>query len=343
MQASRVGLIGLGKGGHKLLDVLLPNSWCELAAVASPRTQRLERFSEDHPQIATYDDFRSLIVENELDALFVAAPPYLRNKYLELAARRQLPVWMFTPPARSFEEAVNIMRLFDRHDCPLEVSRSWGIEPAFQQDHLDMQRVGKIFLARAGVMLCWQEDFDWRGDSHRAGGGVLLDQAYELIDMIVHHMGLPSTVYAVTAHVSRQQTRFPYDTEDTAAVVMRFTGGAMAALNACWTAGPPQWSLDLHGASGSLKIDPGHITCLDRTGQEVYFENPREANPVACQVEEFLTRLQSQPNLRFSSMREHLPAIAVIEAAYLSARTGQPESPATFFEMHDIRDPRGNG
>jgi hypothetical protein len=30
--------------------------------------------------------------------------------------------------------------------------------------------------------------------------------------------------------------------------------------------------------------------------------------------------------------------MAVLEAAYLSARTGQPESPSAIFEMHDVEE-----
>ena len=88
MASLKVGLIGLGSGGRLLADALLTSSWCELVAVASRQAIRIEPFKEKHPEIATYNDFRSLIVSNPLDALFVAIPPFLRGKYLALAAER---------------------------------------------------------------------------------------------------------------------------------------------------------------------------------------------------------------------------------------------------------------
>ena len=51
-----------------------------------------------------------------------------------------------------------------------------------------------------------------------------------MIDTLVQIMGLPSNVYARIAGVSRPGTRFPYDTEDTAALLCQFAGGGIASL-----------------------------------------------------------------------------------------------------------------
>jgi len=336
MDTMKVGLIGLGTGGQQVAEALLASSWCELIAVASRKSQRIERFTAEHTGIATYDDYRSLIVENRLDALFVAIPPFLRGKYLTLAADRALPVWMLTPAARRFDEAVAIMERFERADCPLVVCRSWGLEPALQPDSMGVEQLGRIFFARGNVMTCLPEDLDWRGDSVRAGGGVLLNHGYALIDTVVQIMGMPGTVYAAGAGVSRPGARFPYDTEDTAAAVCQFSGGEIALLSACWTAGPQRWVLELHGTEGSVRIDDHHVLLRDRTGRTRIAERKRPANPFTCQIEEFITALRSNVAGLRSIMRQHLPTVAVIQAAYLSARTGQPESPGTIVEMHDI-------
>jgi hypothetical protein len=40
-----------------------------------------------------------------------------------------------------------------------------------------------------------------------------------------------------------------------------------------------------------------------------------------------------------SSGGEHLATMAVMESAYLSARTGQPEEPARFYQLHELAMP----
>ena len=338
----KVGLLGLGRGGKPLAEALLASSWCELIAVASRKSKRIEQFAEQHPAIGVYDDSRSLIVENPLDALFVAVPPFLRGKYLALAADRGLAVWTLTPPARRFDEAVEIMEKFERAGCPLVVARAWGFEPALQPDALGLDQLGRFFFARGNVMTCAADDLDWRGDSVRAGGGVLLDRGYESIDTIVQVMGTPSTVYAAAKGVSRPGGRFPYDTEDTAAIVCQFTGGAVAVFSACWTSGPPRWVLELHGTGGSVRIDEARVVVRDRVGETQLREQARAANPFSPLIADFLSALRSNPAKVRSTLRQHLPTMAVIQAAYLSARTGQPESPRTIFEMHDVKEAATN-
>lgn len=335
----KVGLMGLGRGGRQVAEALLASSWCELVAVASVRSRRIEAFAQEHPGIAVCDDYRSLIVAHPLEALFVAVPPFLRGKYLALAAERCIPVWMLTPAARRFDEALAIIERFKQAGCPIVVARSWGVEPALQPEAIGLDQLGRVFLGSGLVMTCWAEDLDWRGDSVRAGGGVLLDRAYNLIDAMVQTMGVPSSVYMMAKGVSRPGGRFPYDTEDTAVLACEFACGAVASITACWTSGPPRWSLELHGTNGSISVDERRVVVRDRRGETPLGEHLRSANPFAPAIDEFLSALGgNRANIR-SSLVEHLPTMAVIQAAYLSARTGQPEHPQTIFQMHDVKEP----
>jgi predicted dehydrogenase len=339
MEPVKVGLMGLGRGGRALAEVLLASTWCKLTAVGSVHSKGIEQFQAQYPGIAVHNDFRSLIVSSPLDALFVAVPPYLRGNYLPMAADRHLPVFMLTPAARRFDEALAAVGAFEAADCPIIVSRAWGIEPALQPDALGLEEGDKFFLARGNVTLCLEENLEWRGDSQAAGGGVLLDQAYGLIDILVQTMGIPSTVYATIADIARPGTRFPYDTEDTAAVICRYSNGTLATITACWAAGPADWSMHLYGTSGSVHIDANHAVLTDRSGQSELGRHARPANPLALQVDEFLSTLRSNPRNLRGTLRQHLPVVATIQAAYLSARTGQPESPGTIFKMHNVKEP----
>ncbi|HOB73277.1 MAG TPA: Gfo/Idh/MocA family oxidoreductase [Phycisphaerae bacterium] len=334
MDPLKVGLIGLGHCGILAAEALLASSWCRLTAVGSHRPYRLQRFAESHPGIAAYDDFRSLIVNNPLDALFIAAPPFVRPAYLAMAAERGLPVWMVTPAARTLDEAMELLDMFDAAGVPLVVYRAYGLDPALQEDSIGPEATGRLFLARGHTFACIPEDLDWRGDSERAGGGVLLDRAYGLIDLVVLTMGMPGSVYAAAAGVSRPGTRFPYDTEDTASLICQFAGGAIAQITACWTAGPEQAELNLYGLKTCVRIDERTVSVRDRAGTTELHQQDRPANPLAPQIEDFLTTLRTAPKRVRSNLQDHLATMAVLEAAYLSIRTGQPESPGPILDMH---------
>jgi hypothetical protein len=86
-----------------------------------------------------------------------------------------------------------------------------------------------------------------------------------------------------------------------------------------------------------MRIDDDGVVVCERSGQARLGAQVRSANSLGPQIEEFLTSLRSNPAEVRSTLREHLPTMAVIQAAYLSARTGQPESPGSILEMHHIQ------
>jgi predicted dehydrogenase len=331
----KVGLVGLGRGGLRLAEALLTSSWCELVAVADSEPQRIAAFAETHPKLTAHRDFRSLVVSTPLDALFLAVPPFMRGNMLTLCVERRLPVWILTPAGRSFEETHQWAERFESVNCPCVIAREWGIEPALDPEHIDLDSIGRLFFARGHTSLCLDQDLGWRSDSHRAGGGVILYRAYPLIDMLIQAAGLPKVIYVNVADSASTPGRLASDTESTAALTMQFSGASAAVITASWATGPTEWSLTLYGAAGSVHIDETNVTTRDRTGDDQRPAYPRSKHPLLPAVEEFIRSLRSGARVQ-STLREHLNTMAVIEAAYLSLRTGQPESPNQIFRLHRV-------
>ena len=335
MSQLKVGLLGLGRGGQLLAAALQRSSWCELTAVASTQPQRLRAFADAYPNINVYNDYRALIAGSGLDALFIAIPPFLRPSYLAMAAERQLPVWMLGPPLANFGEAQIAVERFRRAECPVVVYRPWGIEPALHPNSLGLDQLGRFFLADGAVHTWWEGDLDWRGEADRGGGG-LLDRGYTLIDLMIQVMGLPSRVYAAGVR-DAQGRRQPYATEDVAALVCHFGDAGVATVSVSRASGPEGSLLRFHAPGGTLTIDDQRVTVSDRTGTTVIEEHPREGNPLLPAIEDFLGRLRlGRPYRLSSTLKEHLPTMAVLQAAYLSMKTGQPEAPGAIVDMHRV-------
>jgi len=326
----RVGLIGLSGSGEALLDALRACPEVELLAVAD-RDGKLAAAKAQELGIASYDDNRSIVVEQPLEALFVAAPPHACGEVLRLAASRHLPVWKQTPLARRFDQALQITRCFERADCPLVIARTWQFEPAFQAVQAKLAQLGTFFLGRADVMACWPRELGWRGDSERAGGGAILHLAYEAIDAVVHFMGMPEEVLATTSRAARPELAHTYDTEDACVLVCRYPEG-QAAVTACWSAAPHGQTMSFYGPGGSLVIDEAAVTLRSPEGAKIARRLRKSPNPYTAQVAAFLAGITGAGPFA-SRAGEHLGTMAVIEAAYLSARTGEPENPARFFRL----------
>ena len=122
--------------------------------------------------------------------------------------------------------------------------------------------LGEIFLARAHYLFNWGRNLGWRGDKASAGGGALMELGYHAIDLLVWILGLPEEVYGVSSMGNRpsvpaaeEEAQPIYDTDDTAAVIMRYASGSMATVVTTRSSGPVSEELCLHGRGGSLRAD----------------------------------------------------------------------------------------
>ncbi len=174
-----------------------------------------------------------------------------------------------------------------------------------------------------GQIATGDEPEGWRGDSLRAGGGVLLNGAYAQVDLLVTLLGLPESVYAVCSFARAPGETLNYDTEDTALVLMRWGSDCSAMLVARRGVIPGAWQITLVGTNDTLVWPAADSSDDDEAGMGAH-----SAAGIARQIRSaagICETVVRRPDLR---ARDHLATLAVIEAAYLSAKTGAPEVPA---------------
>ncbi len=328
----KAGILGIGGCGTDLLDALLACDSIELVALADRDRERAKDRAAEL-KIEPYDDYRSLVVEQPIDALFVAVPPFACHEHLKLAASRGIHVWRETPLARSLHEAVDLVRAFDVGGVRLAVARRWQFD--LQASGVDNweELTGPIYVARGVALESRPDPLGWRGESDRGGGGALIDRAYELIHAVVQKMHLPDEVQVATARRSGTQ---PYDTEDVACMTLRYQNGSMATMLAHRRTWPTTWSLVFDGPTGSLRLDADGLTVLAADGTKILSRCLDDRSVYGRQVDGFAQAILTEAKTYPSPALEHLPTVAVIETAYLSARTGEPESPAQLYDLHDL-------
>jgi predicted dehydrogenase len=205
------------------------------------------------------------------------------------------------------------------------------------------ERVGRVFLARAHYLFNWGPTLGWRGDRASAGGGALLELGYHPIDLLVWILGLPDDVYGMSdrgriGEAAGPGPLPPYDTDDTAAALLRYAGKYMAGVVTTRCSGPVSEELNLHGQDGSLSA--GSDLCLLRNRDGTVLDRVAEdATPLAVfrrQAEAFALAVRDDARRYECSGRENLLNLAVIEAIYVSDRTAQPEPPFRLLKTHGL-------
>jgi len=330
MDKLRAGIIGVEGYGAQVLRELGRIELFEIAAVADQNRELAQHLAERH-QAQAYDDHRSLLVEAKLDVLFLALPTHLCGPCIQLAAQRAVHLFKQAPLARTVPEAVEWIKLVEKTGRAFHVGAPRRFLPGYLAAHqlLEEGRLGELYLVQAESFGAFPAPLGWRGDPLLAGGGVLLEQAYHLLDQVLWNAGPPEQVYALHADRGAKRALPPYRTEDTAVLTLKLAAGAIGSLVTSWLTGPPRERLAFFGVEGGLEVDPADLRLLDPRGElleEKRFGPVDESWGVGQQLRHFADCLRDPHVRSVSTAREHLTNLAVVEAAYLSARTQLPES-----------------
>ncbi len=331
-------ILGLTDSGQRLLQATAATGFFQIKAVADQDPQRAEKVAAEY-HCDAYNDYRQLIVQNQLDCLLVAAEIHTCDEQLKAAFKKKFHVLKLAPPARTFDELREYVRLADEEGVRFAVATPARFQGSFLAAH-EMIAQGRIehpYLLSASCRFSAADAPGWRADPNLAGGGVLLHECYPLIDQLLWGFSLPEQVYALKTNQAPDKQQRLYLTEDTALVCLKFNDALMGSLLATRRSGiEPKVSLGLDAKDARLTVTDNEVELRTRDGRADVLQRyeEKEHMPLERMLCDFAKSLLAPAEHPLaSSGAEHLRNMAVLESAYLSARTGFPEEPARILQL----------
>jgi len=336
----KTAVLGLDDRGQLLLQTASQIEHFEIQAVADKDTRLAERVAEQY-KCAAYDDYRQLVMQNQLDCLLVAAGMYSCDEHIRAAMRKKFNILKLAPLARNFEEAVGFVRLAEDEDIKFAVANVSRFTQSFLalRQFLQEGRIEQISLITAYRTVGNEHIGTWQTDPKLAGGGVLLRNCYDIIDQIICNFATPQQIYSLNTNTAADRQQRLYLTEDTAVVTMKFSDTCFGNLIASKVFGPEQELLKVYGKDKILTVSNTRFIisdALEQVGEEFEYDDGQLVWYTALLKNFALSILSPDKNKLCSSGRENLKDMAVIESAYLSARTGMPEEPGRILKMTQI-------
>ncbi len=340
-----VAIIGVGGFGGLTLRALQHSQVARLVGVADKDPTVAAQAGKD-AGVPFYSDNRSLLAEARPKAVYLCVPPADAPDLVALCAERGIHVWKEIPLARNLAEGAALVRLMDAKGLKLAVGTQRRFEDGYRRAAQLRARLGEVFLARSHYLFNWGPQLGWRGDRASAGGGALLELGYHPIDLLVWMLGLPEEVYGSIAGGAKPQAVTgpdgkllpPYDTDDTAAALLRYASPLVASVVTTRTSGPVSEGLSLHGRQGSITADSGMCLLRDPDGNVLdRCEASAPQTDAFCrQADAFATAVRDDAKAYECSGWENLLNLAAIDAIYLSHRTSQPEPPRRLLKTHGL-------
>jgi len=335
----KTAVLGLDDRGRLLLEAASKMEYFSIEAVADKDTKLAESLAGEY-KCKAYDDYRQLVIANQFDCLLVAAGLYSCSQYVKAAIKKKFNILKLPPLARNFEEALELVRLADEHDIRFGVANIGRFSPGYIAlgEFLDKEPAEQFFLVTATCVTGKQPAESWQTDPKLAGGGILLHECYEIIDQIMCNFDTPQQVYCLQAGTAGDKRQRLYLAEDMAVVTMRFSDSFIGNLIASRTAaaGPGQMSLEIYGKDKIVTSSATDFTITDLSGKtikQLHYDNDKQSCFTKLLENFALSILMPDKNKLCSTAGENLKDMALLESAYLSARTAMSEEPARVLQM----------
>ncbi len=287
----RWGLIGCGDISRKRVAPalrLIPE--CELIAVSRARVDLAEAFANEFGAKRWYGDWRELIADDEIDAVYIATPVCLHAEQAVAAAEAGKSVLCEKPMAMNPDECEQMIAVCEFEDVALGVAYYRRFYPAVRRvkEIIASGEIGKPVIAQINAFERFNpapgEDRYWLLEKSKSGGGPMMDFGCHRIEILLNLFG---PIERTTAVIGR--ALFDREVEDTCVAGFEFGSGAQASLAVTHAAFESRDTLDIYCSAGSIhttSLNRGEIRIVTAAGERIE-SHPPHANLHQPLIEDF--------------------------------------------------------
>lgn len=324
----RIAIAGVGIAGGWYADILRQTEGATLVAALRGKegdTASIAQAWDTH----CFTDWELLKEQARPDALIVATPSGLHYAQAKAALQAGLHVLLEKPMALLVEEARELVQLAQHKNLRLGVVFQRRTDPVYKavKQALDSGALGQPVLLSIVMPYyrshAYYASAAWRGTWALDGGGIMMNQGIDLVDVAVWWLGRAQQVAAFAATLTH-----PIEVEDTLALSVTFASGALGNISGTTASQPgAAHTLELCGTKGSLRIEGERVVRwdvvgLDRPESQSTFNSasdPRQTHLGGHYriVQDFVTAVQQEHNPLVSGV-EGVKSLELVQAAYQS-------------------------
>lgn len=338
----KVGLIGAGNIAQNAhIPAYLKQEDAELFAVYDIHQARTAEVARKHNIPHACASLEELCAIRELDAVSVCTWNNAHAVSAIAAANAGKHVLCEKPMAMTVAEAQAMQAAAEKNGIVFMM----GFVNRFRDDaqyirHMtELGRFGSIYYANASLRRRRGTPLGWFTDVSKSGGGPVIDIGVHLIDLTWYMMGKPEPagVCAVTHHaigdyqtkgVSRWEAfdkdNLVFNTEDSAAGMIRFQNGATMNFEVSWAINGAECGLmsSLYGSSAGATLSP--LAIYGEDGGYLADSKPTvgQSDLFANEIRHFLDCVQ-QGKQPLSPAADGVAIQKILNGIYDSARAGR--------------------
>ena len=275
------GLIGAGDIARKRIAPALrdlPN--CEFTAVSRSQSELAESFAGEFGARNWFADWRELIADDEIGAVYVATPVFLHKEQTIAAAEQGKHVLCEKPMALNVAECDEMIHACKANNVKLGIAYYRRFYPVIRRvkEIINLAEIGKPVVAQMNAFEYLEMSADnsrhWFLEKEKSGGGPMMDFGCHRLEVLTNLFGEVSNIKSVVGNAL-----FEREVEDTATAILRFKNEMQASLTVTHAAFESQDTLDIFGSTGSIHVpvlNKGEIKIKNKSGERLESHPPHE-------------------------------------------------------------------
>lgn len=315
-----IAIIGLGKQGTEVfLPDVLASSFFNLQAICDINEEKILEIKNKYLQedFRTYIDYKELYEQEDLDCVILALPHDQYIKNIEIAAHKNINILKEKPLARNIEEGNVIEEIAKAHQIKVMISCQLRFDPIFLKVEELIKHIGNISFTKLYYALPSPNPNDrWRSSKLVAGGGVLLDIGYHLIDLVLWYLGKPTITHTQTTN------NYPdrYDVEDTAIMNFNIDQKIQGEIFVSCNYPVKKMGMFIMGDNGSIMVLNSKIEVRDKSHKLIGTHEFPKSNASTLNVLESFYKLNigENKNEYLEPSYHNANHVSLLEAAYIN-------------------------
>jgi len=162
-----------------------------LVAVMRRNGKLAKDYAQRHDVPKWYDNADALIQDPDVDAVYVATPPYAHKEYTILCAQAGKPVYVEKPMGMNFAECQEMIEACRATEVPLFVAYYRRSLPRFLKikELLDAGAIGDVRGVTVKLYMPLPDELDWHYTPEVGGGGKFVDMGCHTLDFLDYALG----------------------------------------------------------------------------------------------------------------------------------------------------------
>ena len=307
----------------------------EIVAICDRSPERLKTFGDQFGIAARYQDAAEMLAKEKLDFVDIATTAPAHRMLAELATSHNCAVICQKPFAPTLDDAKAIVAACAKVRVPLMVHENFRWQSAIQKvkQIVVAAEIGEVFWGRVSFRSAYDV---FSGQPYLAEG-----KRFIVEDLGIHALDIARFLLGDVENVSARIKRVNPDIrgEDVATILLDH-GDAVTSVVDCSYASKlesesfPETLIELDGSKGTLRLRQGYKLIVTNAGGTRHEDVSPPLLPWASRpwhnIQESVAKIQQhwvdclvknvEPQ---TSGRDNLKTLALVEAVYQSAQTGQ--------------------